>query len=276
MRNTTQTFTAVLEAGKDKALYPISKHFILSLMAGAYIGFGAALSVKVTGNLSPDLGNLTKLIFGLLFPVGLLLVIMAGASLFTGELMYMSASSFKKETSLSKTLRFLCLSYIGNFIGSIVLAYLVYAAGVMMDASGSLYPVAETAVKLANSKTSLSFIEAFVRGILCNWLVCLAIFMSLTSDDAVSKAVLIWPPITAFVALGMEHSVANMFFIPLGIFLGHSQEVVLSGVKLTATYKSFLIDNLVPVTLGNIVGGVIFVTLPYCVASGKHFRKNTA
>ncbi|MDR2404888.1 MAG: formate/nitrite transporter family protein [Deltaproteobacteria bacterium] len=273
MKNTAQTTQSLSQIALDKASYPLASHMILAFLAGVYIAFGAALAIKVTGNLSPDLGNLTKLIFGALFPVGLLMVLMAGASLFTGDVMYMGAGLIKREVGIRRCTSFLILSYVGNFVGSVFLAWLIFESGVLMDKSGGSYPLAQSAVGIANLKCSLPFLEAFLRGILCNWLVCLAIFMSLTSETAVSKAVLMWPPITAFVALGMEHSVANMFFIPLGLFMGNSPEVIESGVTLTATCKTFLVDNLIPVTLGNIVGGIIFVSLPYVLVSKSNPQK---
>ncbi|MDR2437000.1 MAG: formate/nitrite transporter family protein [Endomicrobium sp.] len=265
MRNLDQTVESLISVSWAKAHYRPLTHALLAVLAGIYIGFGAALAIRVTGNLSPELGNLTKLLFGLLFPVGLLLVLMAGASLFTGDVMFVSALYFKKEIGAIKLIKFLAFSYVGNFIGSVFLAFMIVYSGVFQEGSG--HPIAISAINIANAKTALPFSEAFLRGILCNWLVCLAIYMSLTSDDAISKIFLMWPPITAFVALGMEHSVANMFFIPLGILLGNTPEISLGAVKLSANVKTFLVDNLIPVTLGNIVGAVFFVTLPYLLAS---------
>jgi formate/nitrite transporter len=263
-KNTGEIVESVLSIGLSKSKQKLSTHIILAIFAGIYIGFGAVLSIRVTGNLNPEWGNIIKLIFGLSFPVGLLMVLMAGASLFTGDVMYMTASYAEADASGITFLRYLSISFIGNFIGSVFLAILICQSKVLLDRTldGSM-PLAATAINLANAKCALPFFTAFVRGILCNWLVCLAIFMSLSSEDGVSKAVLMWPPITAFVALGMEHSVANMFFIPLGLFLGQSEEVVASGLVLSATWRTFLLNNLFPVTLGNIVGGALFVALPY-------------
>ncbi|MDR2406000.1 MAG: formate/nitrite transporter family protein [Deltaproteobacteria bacterium] len=273
-RNSSEIIQSVINIGTAKSQQSFRAHFILALLAGIYIGFGAVLSIRVTGNLNPEMGNLIKLLFGLLFPVGLLMVLMAGASLFTGDVMYMSAS-YTEGGRASACGRYLTISYLGNFLGSIFLAFLIYLSKVLLDkgADGTL-PLAATAVNLANGKCALPFLTAFVRGIVCNWLVCLAIFMSLSSDDGVSKAILMWPPITAFVALGMEHSVANMFFIPLGLFLGSSQEVIESGITLSASWGSFLIKNLIPVTLGNIVGGAFFVALPYLWTRPKKVEKS--
>jgi formate/nitrite transporter len=196
------------------------------------------------------------------------MVLTAGASLFTGDVMYMTGALAGKRAPLGSCLKFLLASYLGNFLGSALLALLVFGSKAMLDpgAGGSL-PVAEAAVRLANAKCSLPFMTAFVRGILCNWLVCLAVFMSLGASEGVSKAALMWPPITAFVVLGMEHSVANMFFVPLGILLGGSPEAQAAGIRLTAAWGPFLSANLIPVTLGNICGGAFFVMLPYLSAA---------
>ncbi|MDR2340394.1 MAG: formate/nitrite transporter family protein [Deltaproteobacteria bacterium] len=264
MLNPSETVGAVVQAGRAKAALGLRPHAILAALAGAYIGFGAILALRVTGNLDPALGNVIKLLFGLAFPVGLLLVLMAGASLFTGDVMYMTGSFAAGGSSAGRSLRVLSVSYLGNFLGSVLIAFLAVESGVFMDQGpdGSL-PLAETAIALANSKCSLGFQAAFLRGIVCNWLVCLAIFMSLRAADGVSKAILMWPPITAFVAMGMEHSVANMCFVPLGLFLGGTEAAAQAGLALTADWGSFLFRNLLPVTLGNILGGALFVALPY-------------
>ncbi len=157
--------------------------------------------------------------------------------------------------------------------------FLGYLSGIFFDVNaGGGRPLAEYAVKLANTKCAEPFEMAFPRGVGCNWLVCLAIYMSLGAGDGISKAVLIWPPITAFVALGFEHSVANMTFIPLGIFLGNSDIYLNNTVemtRLTADRHGFFISHLIPVTLGNIVGGLVFVSLGYCKAWGFQPEANT-
>ncbi|MDR2349884.1 MAG: formate/nitrite transporter family protein [Deltaproteobacteria bacterium] len=268
MKSPTETVETVIAVGLNKSRQKFGSHVILGLLAGVYIGFGAVLSIKVTGNLDPSWGNFAKLLFGLTFPAGLLMVVVAGASLFTGDVMYMTGSKAAGDINWGTWARYLFLSYVLNFLGSALFAQLIFQSGVLSDPGpGGTLPLVETAVKLANSKTGLSFLPAFLRGVFCNWLVCLAIYMSLSATDGVSKAVVLWPPITAFVALGMEHSVANMCFIPLGIFLGNSAEAVSAGIVLTATWKTFLVDNLIPVTLGNIVGGALFVALPYALVN---------
>jgi formate/nitrite transporter len=263
-KSSAEITAAVQDIGVGKGYLSLKKQTISSALAGIYIGFGAALALKVTGNLPPDWGNIIKLLFGLTFPIGLLMVITAGASLFTGDVMYLTGALASKKVSLKTWLRYLTVSYLGNFLGSLFLVLLIFQSKIMLDPgpAGTL-PLAEAAINLANAKCSLPFLTAFLRGILCNWLVCLAIFMSLGASSGVSKAFLMWPPITAFVVLGMEHSVANMFFIPLGIFLGNSPPVISAGIQINATPATFLLNNLIPVTLGNILGGSLFMILPY-------------
>jgi formate/nitrite transporter len=150
-------------------------------------------------------------------------------------------------------------------VGSILLAWLCYKGTILMDGSSAGRPMADFAVNVANGKCNLSFGVAFYRGILCNWLVCLAIYMSLGASDGISKAVVMWPPITAFVAMGMEHSVANMTFLPLGIFIGSDPTYLATAgaVALTATWSKMFVVNLLPVVLGNFVGGGLFVAMFY-------------
>jgi formate/nitrite transporter len=176
--------------------------------------------------------------------------------------MFMPSGVAKHGVGINKFFRILILAWIGNLIGSIVVAWLGNYTGLMADKATATY-----AVTVANGKCILPFGVAFVRGIFCNWLVCLAIYMALSAPDGVSKAVLLWPPITAFVALGFEHSVANMTFIPLGIFIGNTASYA-GTVPLTATWSGFFFTNLIPVTLGNFIGGAIFVGMAYYIANG--------
>jgi len=263
----------VCAIGHGKPKVKLSNNLVLAFLAGAYIALGGLLAIKVAGNMPVEIwGNMTRLVFGGVFPVGLLLVLVAGADLFTGNCMYLPAAVLDKKTGLAGLLRSWVISFAGNFAGALFAAYFLgYLAGIYYDVQAGSMPLAEYAVKLANGKCNLAFDVAFLRGVGCNWLVCLAIYMSLSAGDGVSKAVLIWPPITAFVALGFEHSVANMAFVPLGLFIG-SSEIYLSQTAalapLTATWSGFLIGNLIPVILGNIVGGCVFVSMLYWKAWG--------
>jgi formate/nitrite transporter len=261
VKSSAETMEAVCNIGLGKSKLPFLNNLILAFMAGAYIGFGAILALKCAAGMpTATWGSLQRLVFGGVFPVGLLLVLLAGADLFTGDCMFMPSAVWRHNLSMGKFFRVLFLAYAGNLVGGLVLAWLTSYSGILSDPASAIYSVG-----VANGKCTLGFGTALVRGILCNWLVCLAIFMALTSTDAISKAALIWPPIMAFVALGFEHSIANMTFIPLGIWLGSGEAyAALAGAPpLTATWYGLFVTNLIPVTLGNFIGGAFFVGLLY-------------
>ena len=225
------------------------------------------LSDKVmTGDSNMGWG-FTKLIGAMTFATGLMLVTLTGAELFTGNVM-MTFAVLEKKLSLLKLLRSWTVVYIANFVGSVLVAGLIYGAGMGHNGGDA---VGVTAMQTAFSKINLTFGEAFFRGILCNWLVCLAIFMASTSKRVIGKIFAIFFPIMTFVASGYEHSIANMFFIPNGILMKHFPSIVAaSGMTpdqlATMTWKGFFLHNLIPVTLGNIVGAFVFVVLIFWTA----------
>jgi formate/nitrite transporter len=266
VKSSAEIMEAVINVGVAKSKMTLKSQFILALLAGAYIGLGSVLAIKVVGNMPVETwGNLTRLIFGGVFPVGLLMVLLAGADLFTGDCMFMTGALTHRQIDVGKFFKILIYSVIGNFIGSVLVAWLAYKGTLLMDGSAAARPLANYAVNLANGKCALSFDVAFYRGIMCNWLVCLAIYMAASSTDGVSKAVLMWPPITAFVTMGMEHSVANMTFIPLGMLIGSDPTYMATAnaVPLVATWQTMTFGNFVPVILGNYVGGALFVAMFY-------------
>jgi formate/nitrite transporter len=259
IKSSAETMEAVCDDGLAKSELPLLGNLIRAFMAGAFIGFGAILALKCAAGMPPATwGSVQRLVFGGVFPVGLLLVLFTGADLFTGDCMLMPSAVWRHNLSIGKFFRVLFLAYAGNLVGGLVLAWLTSYSGALSDSDSAIYSVG-----VANGKCALGFGTALVRGVLCNWLVCLAIYMALTSSDAISKAALLWPPIMAFVALGFEHSIANMVFIPLGIWLGAGDAyAALAGAPpLTATWRGFFIDNLIPVTLGNFIGGAFFAGL---------------
>ncbi len=256
----------VCTIGANKSKLGIGKTLYLAFLAGAFIGFGSLLAIKIGGFMPVEYwGNIQRLVFAGVFPVGLLLVLVAGADLFTGNCMYLPSAISSGKCDFGGLVKSWVFSYAGNFVGSVAVAFVLgLCTGILFDKIGDgSMPLATYAINLANAKCNLPWDVAFIRGIGCNWLVCLAIFMALTATDGVSKVALIWPPITAFVALGFEHSVANMTFVPLGIFLGESQAYLASAnpVALTANWSDFFINNLIPVTLGNIVGGALLTLM---------------
>jgi len=229
------------EVGAAKASMPVVRTVVLAGLAGAFIALGATFSLVVAAD------GADRLVVGLTFSLGLVLVLVAGAELFTGNnLIVMAWASGKVK--LDNLLGNWLLVYLGNFAGAWLTAWMVSATGIFeTDALGRL------AVGLAERKCSLGFFELLMRGVLCNALVCLAVWLSFSARTLTDKVFAIVPPIAAFVACGFEHCVANMFFLPLAGFVDD---------KALARHSIF-VDNLLPVTLGNIIGGAVLVGMVY-------------
>ena len=197
--------------------------------------------------------GISRLLGGSVFSIGLMLVVICGAELFTGNSL-LAGTALHGEISWGKLAENWAVVLAGNFIGSLFFAWLMFETRLWEQGT-----VAEQALKIATLKCKLSFSAAFVRGLLCNWLVCLAVFMATAARDVTGKLLACFIPIMTFVASGFEHSIANMYFIPTGLFL--SSELVRPDPALT--WYGFIVDNLIPVTAGNIVGGVVFVACAY-------------
>ncbi|MCM8758597.1 MAG: formate/nitrite transporter family protein [Candidatus Omnitrophica bacterium] len=266
---------AIVEVSKRKVSISFSSLWILGILAGVYIGFGAHLFTIVTHDLNGYLGcGFAKFLGGSVFSVGLMLVVIAGAELFTGNCLLLTGV-LTGDIKFREMLYNWVIVYVANFIGSMLLVIIVYHSGLWKTND---MKVGIAALSTAFSKVNLSFQEAFCRGIACNWLVCLAVVLAMAGKDTISKIFGIFFPIMAFVASGFEHSVANMYFIPAGLFL--KNDLMLTsfsglGEKLGyLTWNSFIMKNLIPVTLGNIVGGAIFVGAAYYFAylKGKTTR----
>jgi formate/nitrite transporter len=254
--------TVAQTVGVAKATSPWFTVFVLGILAGAYIGFGGLLSTTVTFDTAAKWGlGFTKILGGAAFSVGLMLVVIAGAELFTGNNLMVS-SVMSREITLSTMGKRWAVVFVANFIGSILVTLLFYYSGLWKTGDGAL---GAAAVKIAYNKVSLSFSEAFWRGVGCNWLVCLAVWMALASRQIIGKIFAIFFPIMAFVAIGFEHSVANMYFIPTGILLMNGAGITnVPGVDPNILgWVSFLWRNLFPVTIGNIIGGAVFVGMSY-------------
>ena len=233
-----------------------------------YIEVGAALATLVGTDASTYVGlGLSKIGEGLVFSVGLILVVVAGAELFTGNnLMFMTVldRSYLLRPMLCKW----GTVYVANLVGSVLMVVLVFGSEIWKMGD---YAVGAQALKIAAVKVNLGFGEALFRGIACNALVCLAVWMALASQNVTGKILAIVLPVTAFVALGFEHCVANMYFIPLGLFLKGTNAASAAGLDLTnLTAKGFLVDNLVPVTIGNVIGGAILVGMVYWRVLVRH------
>jgi formate/nitrite transporter len=236
---------------------------ILSLLAGAFIALGAQFFTIVTTDTGLGYG-LTRVIGGLAFSLGLFLVIVAGAELFTGNNLIIMAWASRRISSLH-LVRNWGLVYAGNFAGALATVVLVYASR-QWEFAGS--GVGANALRIADSKVDLGFIQAVALGMLCNGLVCLAVWLAYSARSNTDKFLAVLFPITAFVASGFEHSIANMYFIPIGLLLKEEDGVVnsagLSDSDLSnLTAGDFLLGNLLPVTIGNIIGGAVLVGAIY-------------
>lgn len=252
----------VKTVGVDKANMSIIPLVILSLMAGAFISFAAMYyTVVMTG--AGDAYGLARLVGGLVFALGFILVVIAGAELFTGNTLVVMAYA-KGQVSFAGLMRNWGIVYVGNLIGALVTVYLVYLSGYLDNDS---YGVGATALKAGLAKVELTTTEAFVRGLFCNVLVCLGSWMVYASRSVTDKVMAVLFPISGFVAMGFEHCVANMYMIPIAMIAAADQAIVatsqLSPEQLQALDFGGLIGNLIPVTLGNIVGGAGFVAMAY-------------
>jgi len=265
---------AMIAIGKAKANLSISRMILLGILAGAFIGFGSELATITTYDMPKYLGvGFTKFIFGSVFSVGLVLVIIAGAELFTGNNLIL-IKVLNREGKLGKMFKSWFWVYVANFLGSLLLVYIMFGTGLWKTGN---FAVGAKALAIANGKVNLGWWEAFTRGIGCNWLVCLAVWMAVASKDIAGKILGIYFPIMAFVASGFEHCVANMYFIPMGLLLKGNATVVaaagLTGKLSNLTLQGFFVNNLIPVTLGNIVGGSICVATVYWLVYLKKGEK---
>jgi len=237
----------VENAGVAKASMPTLQTFVLSLLAGAFIAFGGMLYTVVITNSGLGFGP-GRLLGGIAFSLGLILVVVGGAELFTGNSLIVMAWADKRVSTVL-LLRNWGIVFVGNVAGSLGMAVLAILSGTLDLGDGA---VAKTAMAIASGKVALPPVEAFFRGLLCNALVCLAVWLCFSAHSVSDKILAIIFPIAAFVALGFEHSIANAYLIPIGYLAGAS-DVTLGG----------FLHNLVPVTAGNIVGGGVFVALIY-------------
>ena len=248
----------VVKAGMDGATM-----FGLSILAGAFIAMGAVFATTTTAGGADLPYGVVRLLGGLTFSLGLILVIVAGAELFTGNNLIVMAWASRRVSTV-RLLRNWLIVYAGNFVGAIATAALLYAAQPYEFGGGA---VGDQALSIAATKTGYDWWQAVVLGAFCNALVCLAVWLCYSARTTADKVLAIIPPIAAFVAAGFEHSVANMYFIPYGLFVKSNEAFVASQDGLPdlsgLTWANFLWANLVPVTIGNIVGGALMVGAIY-------------
>jgi formate transporter len=260
------------DAGRYKANLGAPNFLVRAFMAGLFIAVGAALCTVCGTGLEKTMGpGFKSLVAGAVFPVGLIAIVLTGMSLFTGDTMLIPMAVFQKKTTWSKVANAWFWVYIGNFIGSLFWAYLMFVGPFSKGGSPELTVFGQNAIGIAEAKTlpyiaagSIGLWSAFMKGIACNLLVNVAILLAISSKNMIGKFFGIWFPIMAFVSSGFEHSVANMYFIPVGIMLGAK-----------VTWAQFIQWNLIPVTIGNIVGGFIFIGAVYFYSFKKELSANS-
>lgn len=239
------------DSGIHKSSLSLSKFAIIAILGGTFIAFGGFLSVMVSGGM-PGIGatnpGLIKFIAGALFPVGLIMVSVTGADLFTSDCTAFTLPLLQRQISIRVFVKFLVLSYIFNFIGTQIVAYF-FSSGLGYF---SHEPWQSYLHNYSAAKVNQDWMKVFIKGIGANWLVCLGMFMGYSAKDIMGKCIAIWIPVMLFVTFGFEHSIANMFFIPAAIYSG-------AGIL----WSDFIIQNLIPATLGNLVGGAVLVGCTY-------------
>lgn len=249
--------------GVRKAEMSLMTTLVLAVLAGAFVGLGAVFATTVAaGSAGVIPFGLARLLTGVVFCLGLILVVVGGAELFTGNNLIVMAWASRKISTMA-LIRNWVLVYAGNFVGSVGTAFLVFLSRQYELGGGS---VGLAALGTAVAKVNLSFVQAFALGVLCNALVCLAIWMTFSARSTIDKIAAILFPIAGFVTAGFEHSVANMYFVPIGILVKNLDPGFASATGLDLsrlTWHDFLLHNLVPVTLGNIVGGSVLVAVVY-------------
>jgi len=252
--------------GVNKAQLNSFRTFALAVLAGAFIAMGAVFSTTATTGGSVLPFGVTRILGGVAFSLGLILVVVAGAELFTGNNLIVMAWAGHK-VSTGQLLRNWIIVYLGNFVGSVLTAYMMFLSKQYEFNGGAL---GLNALNIAHSKSSLEFVQAIVLGIFCNALVCLAVWLCMSARSTTDRVLAIIPPISAFVAAGFEHSIANMYFIPVALFIkmGADSEFWTQIGKTAAdfpnlTWGNFFLVNLLPVTIGNIIGGAVMVGLVY-------------
>lgn len=265
-----------IKAAEGKVAMPLGKQILLGIFAGMFIAGGAAgssVAMHAVGNV-----GLARFIGGCIFPVGLMMIVFIGGELFTGDCMMIMGCMHKRYKAVTM-LKVLVIVWLANFIGAVAVAGMVYGSGQYDYTSGLL---GAYTIKVALAKVSMSFSSAFISGIMCNIFVCAAVLMASAATDIAGKVWAIFFPIMAFVVSGYEHCVANMYYIPAGIFaLGDDmyKSVAIEQYGYTAqqldklNWGNFFLHSAIPVTLGNIVGGMVFVAVPLYIIHRKNIIK---
>lgn len=256
MLSPSQIAEKYVSVGKAKAELPVSKMFVLAIFAGIFISIAGASAT--IASCTVDNASISRLINSLIFPAGLAMVVLAGSELFTGNCLIL-IPVIKKEVKALSFIKCLAVVYIGNLVGSLLFT-LMFVYGHTPDLFNE--GLAKSLVSTAAMKTSLSFQDSFLRAILCNFLVCIAVWITAGAQNTADKVIGLYPPIFVFVLAGYEHCVANMFYIPAGILCSSEYGIAAEGLN----WGTFFVNNLVPVTVGNFIGGAIFVGMGYWFA----------
>ena len=261
MNNPKEIIEANMKGAVTKATLPLGRMIVLGIMAGMFIALGGAISNTAVHDIA-NVG-LARTLAGVIFPVGLLMIILVGGELFTGNCLMIMAT-MNKQIKVSALLRNLVVVYFSNLLGSLIIDVLIFYSGNLDYTGGAL---GAYTIKVALGKVNIASGKAIVSGILCNFLVCMAILMATSAKDVIGKIFATWFPIFAFVIGGFEHIVANMFYIPTGIFAASNPDYIakaqelygITSEQLSTLDLSGLIHNFIPVTIGNVLGGMVFI-----------------
>jgi formate transporter len=267
------------ETGVKKTGIDTLRLFLLAILAGAFIAMGAIFATTVSAGASALPFGIVRLLSGTTFTLGLILVVVSGSELFTGNSLIIMAYA-NRRIKLSGLLRNWGIVYLGNFVGALLTAYLMFLARQYTFGGGA---IGLAALNIGEAKTNLGFAQAVILGLFCNALVCMAVWMCYSARTTIDKILAIIPPISAFVAAGFEHSIANMYFIPMALFIKQmGSPAFFEGIAKTPadfshlTWSNFLWVNLLPVTIGNVLGGVVMVGVMYWFIYLSKYGKEAA
>ena len=267
MNSPKEIAVAYCAAGEAKAKLPVYKTFILAIFAGFFIALAGAGSTVAAATVENP--SLAKFLSACIFPAGLLMVLIAGSELFTGNCLLIIPVLCRK-IKIRAMIKNLIVVVIGNFIGSVIIAFLCSYGGVFALFNEA---VAKTVVNTAAAKCNIPFVQAVIKGILCNFMVCLAVWMSFGAKTVSGKLAALFFPILIFVACGFEHNVANMFYIPAGLFTVSNGAYTAINAVDGLNWANFIVKNLIPVTIGNIIGGAGLIGAGYWTVYLKDLEK---
>lgn len=252
-----ETYDSLVKKGEGNANSSVLRILHSSFMGGCYVGLSGLLSLTIAGNLMAPSVAATKMVFAALFPINLLLVLQTGAQLFTGNTATLTMALLEGKATSSQLLKVWGVSILGNLLGCLSIAWVANYTGLLAGGTAGL------AAKITEYKCSYTFFQTLVKAIMCNWLVCMGVWLSTSAKDLTGKMVGVWFPISMFVATGFEHSIANFFVLPAGL---------LGGSSLSVT--DVLLKNFLPVVIGNAIAGTVIVGVGFSYMFGKLGKPN--